>query len=468
MLKNLRHAVGSVKNQSTVAPPITQTSAVTNIAAESRSHKLNIAGFEVEGLSIAGQETCVILPRFKVIFDSGRCPQRATIQQTILLSHGHLDHIGGIPFHITTRNMQGMPASKIVSPPACESAIRDIMSVYEKLQGERSPIQYQLTALTVGQQLHLPGGFIVRPFPTTHSIASQGYLLYSQRKKLRADLQGSSQEEIKAMRMAGLEVTEVFEVPEVAFTGDTTIHFLEYLKPEPPAALVDALRAGLAGSFSAPDSHATATLLPASSLTQQQDEAEQRAAEGATPSTGLLTGLGVEAEGSQQPLPVSENAVESAEEGPRPLSSTLLTASFLPVSSALPPAETSRSPSSSAPTPTHQREPSRAAGDDTTTTPSPSPLSSVHALMAEVLKAKLLIMELTFIDDLVSVEDARAKGHMHIADFVANAHLFQQNEAILLIHFSARYSRQQILEALDIRLPAALRAKCVPFLNGFN
>jgi ribonuclease Z len=49
--------------------------------------------------------------------------------------------------------------------------------------------------------------------------------------------------------------------------------------------------------------------------------------------------------------------------------------------------------------------------------------------MSEVLKAKLLIMELTFIDDQVSVEDARAKGHMHIADFVANAHLFQVTQS---------------------------------------
>jgi hypothetical protein len=41
--------------QSTLASPITQTSAVTNISAESRAHKLNIAGLEVEGVSIAGQ-----------------------------------------------------------------------------------------------------------------------------------------------------------------------------------------------------------------------------------------------------------------------------------------------------------------------------------------------------------------------------------------------------------------------------
>jgi len=87
------------------------------------------------------------------------------------------------------------------------------------------------------------------------------------------------------------------------------------------------------------------------------------------------------------------------------------------------------------------------------------------SLLEDVLRAKLLIMELTFLDDSVSVEQARGKGHMHIADFVANAHRFQ-NEAILLVHFSARYNRKQIVEALNTWLPPALRAKCVPFLNG--
>ncbi len=42
-----------------------------------------------------------------------------------------------------------------------------------------------------------------------------------------------------------------------------------------------------------------------------------------------------------------------------------------------------------------------------------------------------------------------------------------QNEAILLIHFSARYSRARIPALLDERLPPALRAKCTPLLAGF-
>lgn len=40
----------------------------------------------------------------------------------------------------------------------------------------------------------------------------QGYVLYSQRKKLRTELQGRPQEEIRQLRLSGEEVTETFEV----------------------------------------------------------------------------------------------------------------------------------------------------------------------------------------------------------------------------------------------------------------
>jgi len=67
----------------------------------------------------------------------------------------------------------------------------------------------------IQQELALPSGFVCRPFATTHTVPSQGYVLYSQRKRLRAELQGRSQEEIRDARLAGQDVTEQFEVPEV-------------------------------------------------------------------------------------------------------------------------------------------------------------------------------------------------------------------------------------------------------------
>jgi hypothetical protein len=40
----------------------------------------------------------------------------------------------------------------------------------------------------------------------------QGYILYSLRKKLKAELVGRSQEEIKELRLAGQEVTDTYQV----------------------------------------------------------------------------------------------------------------------------------------------------------------------------------------------------------------------------------------------------------------
>ena len=54
---------------------------------------LDIEGYPVEGLSIGGQETCVIFPTLKMAFDIGRCPQRAISQDFLFISHGHMDHI---------------------------------------------------------------------------------------------------------------------------------------------------------------------------------------------------------------------------------------------------------------------------------------------------------------------------------------------------------------------------------------
>ena len=46
--------------------------------------------------------------------------------------------------------------------------------------------------------------------------------------------------------------------------------------------------------------------------------------------------------------------------------------------------------------------------------------------------------------------------------------LLPQNEAILLTHFSQRYSAQKIVELLDAGLPPELRQKCTPLLAGFT
>ncbi len=75
-----------------------------------------------------------------------------------------------------------------------------------------------------------------------------------------------------------------------------------------------------------------------------------------------------------------------------------------------------------------------------------------------VRTAKLLILEVTFLDDAVPVKKARAKGHIHLDEVVERADLFE-NEAILITHVSQRYSNRQMREILATRLPPRLRER---------
>ena len=79
--------------------------------------------------------------------------------------------------------------------------------------------------------------------------------------------------------------------------------------------------------------------------------------------------------------------------------------------------------------------------------------------------ARLLVIECTFLDGRVTVAKARSSGHIHLDEWLDRQDLFK-NEAILMTHFSARYSCDEILRILDNRVPAHLRERITPLLAG--
>ncbi len=82
-----------------------------------------------------------------------------------------------------------------------------------------------------------------------------------------------------------------------------------------------------------------------------------------------------------------------------------------------------------------------------------------------VRRARLLILECTFVDATIGVAEARSRGHVHLDEIAERADLFE-NEAILLTHFSARHKAPDIAAALDAKLPSRLRARVTPLLGA--
>ncbi|XP_010243251.1 PREDICTED: nuclear ribonuclease Z isoform X5 [Nelumbo nucifera] len=161
--------------------------------AQSKKKKgIMIEGYPVEGLSIGGQETCVIFPTLKIAFDIGRCPQRAISQEFLFISHGHMDHIGGLPMYVATRGLYKMRPPTIIVPTAIKENVERLFEVHRAM--DQSELKHNLISLNVGEEFQLRKDLKVKAFKTYHAIPSQ--------------------------------ITYTVTSPEIAFTGDTMSDFI--------------------------------------------------------------------------------------------------------------------------------------------------------------------------------------------------------------------------------------------------
>ncbi|XP_010915115.1 tRNase Z TRZ1 isoform X1 [Elaeis guineensis] len=185
---------------------------------------LQIEGYPVEGLSIGGQETCVIFPTLKMAFDIGRCPQRAISQDFLFISHGHMDHIGGLPMYVATRGLYSMKPPTIFVPVSIKENVEKLFEVHRAM--DHSELKHNLIGLDVGEEFQIRKDLKVKAFRTYHVIPSQGYVIYSVKQKLKQEYAGLTGNEIKNLRLSGVEITYTLTTPEIAFTGDTMSDFI--------------------------------------------------------------------------------------------------------------------------------------------------------------------------------------------------------------------------------------------------
>ncbi len=182
-------------------------------------HTLVHKGLTIEGYSRAAVQTYWRVPELKLGFDFGAQPWSFMATGTWFLSHTHLDHVASLPVYVARRRMLMMEPPTIYMPEHAIDAVEKILKLFTRLDRGRLPCQ--LVAVRPGDEVELSREHVVTVSATKHTLPSLGFVVWERRKKLKSEFAGLPGDQIRDLRLSGVEITDEIRMPLVAYLGDS-------------------------------------------------------------------------------------------------------------------------------------------------------------------------------------------------------------------------------------------------------
>lgn len=199
---------------------------------------MNVNGINIQGKSVSGYSTAIAIPEYNLVFDCGHATTAANGCEWVAITHGHLDHFGGVVRHAYIRGMTGANPSQFVVPTWLSKPLEAQMNFWADVQqARRAPFGNH--ALETGGSMDLPANRVLRSFKTDHRVPSQGYILSEVRKRLKAEYLGLEGRELGRLRREGVQIEDQVEIPIIGFTGDTRARLFDTFKPVAKVFMVE-------------------------------------------------------------------------------------------------------------------------------------------------------------------------------------------------------------------------------------
>lgn len=197
---------------------------------------LKLNELEIVGIAVAGHWSCIAVKTLGILFDCGTMHDAAIGCETVLISHGHADHIAALPLHARVRHMMKMAAPRYLMPANYHAAFQSYFHALAAMDlgcsddpqeaAELAELKhtYKLVAAEPGAEfLSVGKSRFVRCYRTVHRVPAVAYCVFEMRKTLKEAFRGKLPTEIRDAVQRGEQVSDVVHVPLIAYTGDTTI-----------------------------------------------------------------------------------------------------------------------------------------------------------------------------------------------------------------------------------------------------
>jgi ribonuclease Z len=187
---------------------------------------LKAGPYTVRGISVGGVYTCIQVPELSVLLDAG-VPLRAfCAADRIFLSHGHVDHSGGLAGLLGVRGMMHKSEhAQLFMPEEIAADVEAMLEATTRMQ--RYPLKVRAMPMRPGSEESLGNTLWVRAFRTHHPVPSLGYQFFRRVQKLKPQFLGLPGSEIGARKARGEDLFDSAEHLELAYATDTLLRVID-------------------------------------------------------------------------------------------------------------------------------------------------------------------------------------------------------------------------------------------------
>jgi ribonuclease Z len=127
--------------------------------------------------------------------------------------------MAALPVYVARRRMMKMEPPIIYLPTLAIPVVEKMLRAVSRLDRGRLPCE--LRPLEPGDEIELSRELVVTISATRHTIPSLGFVVWDRRKKLKPEYLSLSGDQIRDLRLSGVEVTHEIRLPLIAYTGDS-------------------------------------------------------------------------------------------------------------------------------------------------------------------------------------------------------------------------------------------------------